>query len=615
METSSEPVTWADLPDETVEHIYETLSPGDCIRLGRVDRRCQVIFKSSKVRYRWMLKAHNLVDVNPDQPPIEKLQELEARQKAWSTLTPRRTDYDFIVDGHTSIYELQEGIFLHTEGNIDWLSQLQGVKPHLLRLVPLPWVDNSLMKNVPRNTRDVGFDVADLTFDPTQDLIVISEKLKYNANERHRQPLLRYHLLTISSLEPHPLATRVPLFSNEDSPNIRNVYQLLQISGDILAVSATPAPPLAHEEILPPGMEAPSRLHMVKVWNWRTGDVLSRLVTDSSIAAFTQELSMSDSSLPPAMILLDDRRFLLVVDEGHCVHLDIYGFGKPRNDGTLPQAELLVRFSMQGYRVNTRSSLNLQSILARPDPPFPSTTMHTPLGKLKPFTEDPETGLLVLSLQFTFQADHFPMSEETVVFFLKEELLQLVNKYEAAFEEREPSKEGGVQKGDRVVEWAQWKHLTRVMEEPESGSRWVCFVHGYRYVTRVEIPSTDDDDDDEDDIDLPRPSHLQIFDFSPISIRKFEFKYRHLLGPSRDDNFVILGDYTIHYYSRNHPSRVYLEESRHCHFETNLPYLVITRTVESYEISGLMIDEARIIMSHTNDDPTARQSTFSVLTM
>lgn len=36
MEFSSEPVTWADLPDETVEHIYETLSPGDCIRLGRV---------------------------------------------------------------------------------------------------------------------------------------------------------------------------------------------------------------------------------------------------------------------------------------------------------------------------------------------------------------------------------------------------------------------------------------------------------------------------------------------------------------------------------------------------------------------------------------------------
>jgi hypothetical protein len=47
----------------------------------------------------------------------------------------------------------------------------------MLRMVPLPWSDEGLMKQVPRETRNVGFDVADLTFDPTQDLIVISEKL------------------------------------------------------------------------------------------------------------------------------------------------------------------------------------------------------------------------------------------------------------------------------------------------------------------------------------------------------------------------------------------------------------------------------------------------------
>lgn len=141
-----------------------------------------------------MLLAHHLVDIDNEQLPFEKLQELEARQTAWSTLTPRKADYTFEVEGATSIYELQEGIFLHTEGDIGWLEQIRGVKvrtgltvgnfrstacmqPHLLRMVPLPWVDSDLMKQVPRQTRDVGFDVADLTFDPTQDLIVISEKL------------------------------------------------------------------------------------------------------------------------------------------------------------------------------------------------------------------------------------------------------------------------------------------------------------------------------------------------------------------------------------------------------------------------------------------------------
>lgn len=140
-----------------------------------------------------MLLTHNLVDVNSDQPPVEKLKELEERIESWSTLTPRKTDFEFVVNGRTSIYELQEGIFLHTEGNIDWVEQLRGVKvssfirshksllissqPHLLRLVPLPWADDELKKEVTTETRDVGFDIADLTFDPTQDLIVISEKM------------------------------------------------------------------------------------------------------------------------------------------------------------------------------------------------------------------------------------------------------------------------------------------------------------------------------------------------------------------------------------------------------------------------------------------------------
>lgn len=142
-----------------------------------------------------MLMAHHLVDVDHEQAPFGKLQELEARLEAWSTLTPRKADYEFTVDGATSIYELQEGIFLHTEGDISWLDQMRGIKvrtdprlywpltqrdsvqPHLLRMVPLPWTDDSLIKQVPRQTRDVGCDVADLTFDPTQDLIVVSEKL------------------------------------------------------------------------------------------------------------------------------------------------------------------------------------------------------------------------------------------------------------------------------------------------------------------------------------------------------------------------------------------------------------------------------------------------------
>lgn len=315
------------------------------------------------------------------------------------------------------------------------------------------------------------------------------------------------------------------------------------------------------------------------------------------------------------MILLDEHSFLLVIDHGNRVHLDIYGFNGKRHPRHPERATLLTRFSMNPYKSTSTSPVELRSILARPDPPFPSTCVRTPLGKLKPFTEDPATGLMVLSLQFVLTSGAFPIAEETVVFLLKEELLKMSKAHEKTLELAEEATEREVTDDDRVIEWNQWKHLTRVMDEPEATPRWVrhrgekircsmlmrppvqvCFVHGYRYITRVEIPSTDDEDD-EDDL-APRPSHLQIFDFSPTSIRKFEADYGHMLGPSREHNFIMFDDYTVQYFSRRHSSKVYLEESRVPHFETDLPYLVITRTAETYDISGLMIDEARIILSH-----------------
>lgn len=174
------------------------------------------------------------------------------------------------------------------------------------------------------------------------------------------------------------------------------------------------------------------------------------------------------------MILLDEQRFLLVDEEDHCVHLDIYGFNELEDPSRPGMAKLLVRFSMNPYRSNPAVNLELRSILARPDPPFPSTTVQTPLGKLKPFTEDPATGLLVLSLQFVLQAGGFPIAEETVVFLLKEELLKMAKTHEALLAEKEAKQE--LEEDDYIVEWDQWKHLTRVIEEPEATPRWVCWL-------------------------------------------------------------------------------------------------------------------------------------------
>jgi hypothetical protein len=83
-----------------------------------------------------------------------------------------------------------------------------------------------------------------------------------------------------------------------------------------------------------------------------------------------QELVLPNTPLPPAMILLDQQRFLLVGEEEHCVHLDIYGFGGLQDPSGPGVAKLLVRFSMDPYRSNPAVNLELRSILARPDPEY-----------------------------------------------------------------------------------------------------------------------------------------------------------------------------------------------------------------------------------------------------
>lgn len=187
-----------------------------------------------------------------------------------------------------------------------------------------------------------------------------------------------------------------------------------------------------------------------------------------------QELIVSTLASPPAMILLDEHRFLLVIDHGHRVHLDIYGFNGLRDANNPEKAKLLTRFSMTPYKSTPTSPVELRSILARPDPPFPSTNMKTPLGKLKPFTEDPATGLMVLSLQFVLTSGAFPIAEETVVFLLKEGLLKMSKAHEKTLEQVEEATEREVTEEDRTIEWNQWKHLTRVIDEPEAAPRWVC---------------------------------------------------------------------------------------------------------------------------------------------
>jgi hypothetical protein len=150
------------------------------------------------------------------------------------------------------------------------------VQPTSIRLVPLPSAqDPDLEAPIVRPTsHKLNFGIADLTMDPSQDLIVVSEYRVGSTDGNRLAPTHRYHLLTLSSFKPHPLA-KVPFLDFPPaSQGHAQTRQLLQVMGDtlvilvsrfqihwLLAGLAGNGPIGSEEEIV--------------CWNWKTGKVLA----------------------------------------------------------------------------------------------------------------------------------------------------------------------------------------------------------------------------------------------------------------------------------------------------------------------------------------------------
>jgi hypothetical protein len=78
-----------------------------------------------------------------------------------------------------------------------------------------------------------------------------------------RRALHRYHLLTLSTLEPHPQA-KDHILSSELRWDNSMTGQLLQVLGDVLAVLVT-----KYEQVTSVIEEE------MYMWNWRTGEMLA----------------------------------------------------------------------------------------------------------------------------------------------------------------------------------------------------------------------------------------------------------------------------------------------------------------------------------------------------
>jgi len=164
-------VSWCldELPDELVARIASYIdTAADLISFGLVSRRCHEITQMAALRYQLSLWKYHMIDNTwSDMIAQDKLVELETRQSNWLALRPRTTE-DITLRGGTTIYEMQEGLFL-------WCPRDQPrVLPTKLRLISLPTGNPGLRKKVDEQFRDTGVPISDLHLDPTQDLLILS---------------------------------------------------------------------------------------------------------------------------------------------------------------------------------------------------------------------------------------------------------------------------------------------------------------------------------------------------------------------------------------------------------------------------------------------------------
>jgi hypothetical protein len=109
---------------------------------------------------------------NPSSPlsAQEKLSELLTRQENWLGLKPRVTE-ELVIEGSTSVYEMQEGMFL-------WCPRERPEKlAEEVQLWGLPMGEPGLRKRVDMAFRSTGRGILDVHLDPTQDLLILSEAL------------------------------------------------------------------------------------------------------------------------------------------------------------------------------------------------------------------------------------------------------------------------------------------------------------------------------------------------------------------------------------------------------------------------------------------------------
>jgi hypothetical protein len=277
------------------------------------------------------------------------------------------------------------------------------------------------------------------------------------ADQSRKDPTHRYHLLSLSTMQPHPLAAMPVLDFPPTNHLTLQTRQLLQVMGDTLVILVSRF--AAHWLLAGFGGLGTGNDEEIVCWNWKTGKVLavSRLHS-SRISADSQRMALPENGWFSSLSVLSPTSFMItstanispvLPTEARAVAsvfppvIQIYSFVPDPTRDITPQQPLDLEHvddttprPVLVHQLHTPPAADgaiMGSFDVRPDPAFPPTPIGDApmLGPRKPFTQDPGKGILVFDLQMgdpppEGEGPDFPTTTNTYeLFVLREYLVQL----------------------------------------------------------------------------------------------------------------------------------------------------------------------------------------------
>ncbi|GFZ49682.1 hypothetical protein JCM24511_07084 [Saitozyma sp. JCM 24511] len=538
------------MPEEVLANVFTRL---DRCSLTRCYRLCKplhsVLSDNSKIALHHLLQTSSL-RLNPHAllPPsdphrhapssAELLSSLRDKLDRWASFSPRSEASYELKEPEGRLYEYLEGILLRGVGdrtslprevavydlskveeweNIGSDEEQEG-EQHVEETSPEVIQEEEdavdLRENHEadvRTSKKFSFQVAEFAVDKGLDLLVLVE-VRLPTPEHPRQHTMVIHLLSLSTFEPHPRASRpvlewpVPLYR-------RKISLGFQICDDGLFILHHNQPGPSHD--------------MVCGWQWTTGRlaVTLRAFPTMSFESFVL-LTPWSFVVPSVLAHLDPQSFLheRLDDPSDLTwthHLHLYAFppfsSTEPADGSDPHppphtATHVATIDLLPFHVDPMHDMPPPRLNIRTDPPprhsFPTHPKDSPMQ----FHPDPESGLCVMEILCQMPGGRDP---HYVMCFPKSALTQYLPAPTS------PLLRQAFPRPAPVVPWSTLAPNVRLFGPDLEQASWVCYVYQNRYVTPLQLPDG--------------RSVIRLYDFDPLRVRREKLSRIHASGESVPD--------------------------------------------------------------------------------